>query len=409
VDEEDTASTAGSCHLKEELTMKADSLLLLLIVACFSIFISCEGPENPSFGPNHPDPNPTGKVPATITAVDPPQGFLRDVVTIRGSGFDPTPAFNLVAFGNKTGTVLTATATQLTVEAPNVTDETVKVRVAVKGSELWSNELDFTFLPTLRIISEEISWPNGIAVDDAENVYVGSANDGVILKFAPDGTSSEFAAVPVKGAMEFGPQGFLYVCEKDEGKVVRISSDGSTIEDVAAVENATDFDWDANGNLYIVSADYGIFRLTPGGELTEMVGDIGAVKNCRVFGDHLYVNKIWDSVISRFPITASGLGEEEIYLDLGGTDTDAPSSFDFDEQGTMYWAHAWVGNLYAYHQDGTQETLYEGQLKDAADSPLRYLTFYKKTVYCVFPGWADIGTAMSAYIGVMQAPNYGRQ
>ena len=78
--------------------MKAQSILFVLLGFCLLIFLGCEAPENATFGPGNPDPNPTGLSAATITSVDPSEGFLKDVITIKGSGFNTTPAFNLVQF-----------------------------------------------------------------------------------------------------------------------------------------------------------------------------------------------------------------------------------------------------------------------------------------------------------------------
>jgi sugar lactone lactonase YvrE len=274
------------------------------------------------------------------------------------------------------------------------------VSVSVKGSEYWSNEMSFVFYDALSVIDEEVFWPNGVDVDDAGNVYIG-ASDDKIVKIAPDGTPSDFASVPVKGQIRFGPENYLYVCEKWEGKIVRISPDGTSIEDVVEVSDVVSFDWDADGNMYIVSGDYGIFMLDTGGNLTEVASDIGSVKNCRVFGGYLYVNEIWEGVIVRYPLTGSGLGDEELVLE-----TDSPSAFDFDSDGRMYYAKAWEIDLYTLEPDGSEgEVLYEGQLM----TPMRYMTFHGKKLYIVYPGWGDVGMTMSAYIGVDAAPNYGRQ
>jgi len=373
-------------------------VLLWLPLAVILMTSGCEAPQDPIYGQGRPDPNPTGVAAAQLTAIDPPEGFLRDVVTISGSGFDPTADLNFVTFGNQTGAVMSASATELKVRAPNISDDTVSVRVAVKGSEFWSNTLDFRFKNTKDVINEDIPWPNGVDVDDEDNVYVGSAGDGVIYKITADGERTTFAEVAVNGSIRFGPNGFLYVCAKGEGKILRISPDGGTIEDVAEVTDPVYFDWDAGKNLWIIANGVGIYRLDTGNGLTE-ADTLSSAKSLRVFGNNLYVTNIWKAQIVKYDITATGLANREVVLE-----PDSPAGIEFDAEGTMYYTPAWETSLYTLSADGTEGILYEGELM----TPMRYITFFKKYIYIVYPGWGDVGAVMRVYIGVEQAPNYGR-
>ncbi|GAB4362887.1 MAG: hypothetical protein Kow0042_00280 [Calditrichia bacterium] len=380
--------------------MKWKNVLVItgLTIMLSLLMVACEGPEQPTYDADHPDPNPTGAPPAKIDSLSPGEGFLKDVVNIYGSGFNTEPVFNFVAFGKKTATVLSATGNMLQVQAPNISGETVEVKVAVKGSEFWSNTHEFEFFNALEVINDDIAWPNGVAVDDNDNVYIGSAGDGVIYRIAPDGSKTTFAAVSVSGAIEFGPNGYLYVCEQGEGKIVRISPDGTTVEDVVSAGSPIDFDWDADGNLYIVSNWEGIYRMDTGGNV-EQVASIDNPKCVRVFGNNLYITDIWNGTIHKFDITLAGLENQETVYE-----GDSPLGLEFDADGTMYFTEAWETSLYSMKPDGSTEVLYEGQLM----TPMHYLTFYQKKMYIVYPGWGDVGQTMSAYIGVMQAPNYGR-
>ena len=364
------------------------------------VLLSCTVPDQPTYGPGNPDPNPTGLPSATVTAVIPAEGYLKEIVTIQGTGFDTIPEYNLVAFGKKVGTVISATSTELKVETPNIAGEAVKGKVAVKGSEFWSNEFDFTFKEAVNVVADDISWPMGVEADSLGNVYVGSANDGVIYKIASDGTESEFAELPVNGSIGWGPGKLLYACEQWEGKIVSISADGSTVDDyVTGLTAPIDFDWAQNGNMYIVENDAGIAMYD--GQSVTMVAEMGdSPKCCRVFGNYLYVTEVWGGKIWRFEITDSGLGAGEIILE-----GDSPLGLEFDKDGTMYYTEAWETSLYSVKQDGSTETLFEEQLM----TPMHYLTYYGKMIYIVYPGWGDIGEIMSTYVGVEQAPNYGLQ
>ncbi|MBN2008793.1 IPT/TIG domain-containing protein [candidate division KSB1 bacterium] len=375
------------------------SVICGLPLLLFLIFIACEAPNQPTYGPENPDPNPTGLSPATVDTITPTEGYLKDIITINGSGFNSEPDFNLVAFGTKTGIIKSATETQLQVQAPNISGETVNIKVAVKGSEFWSNEQAFTFKDAIESIDEEIAWPNGVDVDDEGNVYIGSAGDEIIYKITPDGEKSEFASVPVSGAIRFGPNKNLYVCEQGEGKIIRISPDGGTIEDVVEIDTPVYFDWDANGVMYICCNDAG-FKSFDGSAITHIADIGGGAKSCRVFENNIYLTDIWDSQILKFTITDAGVDSEAEIVYEG----DSPAGIEIDSEGKLYFTEAWETSLYTLSQDGEEDILYEGQLM----TPMRYLTFYGKSMYIVYPGWGDVGQTIKAYIGVEQAPRYGR-
>ncbi|UCH09302.1 MAG: IPT/TIG domain-containing protein [Fidelibacterota bacterium] len=361
--------------------------------------VSCEAPSQPEYGdPGNPDPHPTGSAAATITSIDPEEGYLKDIVTITGSGFNTTAEFNLVSFGQKVGTVLNASATSLEVESPSITGETVDVMVATKGSEFWSNSVEFTFKDAVSLISDTLNWPMGIDADDDGNIYIGSASDEVIYKIDTDGVVTTFAGVAPSGAIRFGAGGWLYVCSSWDGVVKRISADGATVEEVDSVEAAVDIDWDAAGNMYILKNwGGGVDRIDPQGTKTTLIDwdEYGEFKSCRIFGDYFYATEIWGSTIWRFDITASGLENGTAVYE-----GDSPVGLEIDEEGTLYFTEAWETSLYTLKEDGSTEVLFEEQLM----TPMRYLTYHDKMIYIVYPGWGDVGEAMMVYIGIPQAP-----
>jgi hypothetical protein len=386
------------------MNIKTIRMIGVLILALCLVFVSCEGPDQPVYDADNPDPNPTGGEAATVSSVEPASDFFAATVKVKGTGFNTDPDNNVVNFGNRVGTVTEASATELTVILPGIIGETVDTRVAVSGSEFWSNKVDFEFkaLPEsheLTTIDEEINWPNGVAIDADDNVYIGSAGDGVIFKITPTGEKSEFATVAVNGHIHFGPSGYLYVCAKDEGKIVRISPDGATIEDVVELENVVDFDWDENGDMYLLGNDAGVFKFADG-SVTQLA-EIGSSKNLRVFDGGLYVSDIWEGTIWRFDITADGLENQEAVYE-----GDSPSSFDLAANGLMIFAEAWDISLFTMFSDGSLgPAMYEEEM----ETPMRYMVWHKKSIYVVYPGWGEVGKTLKAYIGLEQAPRYGKQ
>ena len=382
--------------------MKNNKLLNFvgIIIATMFLIIGCEKIEHSIYGPDSPDPNPTGSIPASITDITPSEGYLKDIVTITGSGFSATPEDNLVSFGQMVGKVMAATTTSLQVETPTLTGQTVEVKVAIKGSEFWSNSGEFTFKDAVGYVTTDINWPMGVDADTDGNVYVGSAGDGVIYKFDPNGDMTVFAEVEPSGAIRFGPENWLYDCQSWEGTVTRVSPDGSTIEEYAAVDAALDIDWDSAGNTYVLQ-NYGggIVRIDPSGNQTQVIDEGvygGEIKSCRIFGDYLYFTEIWGSTIWRVDITTSGLENPTAVYE-----GDSPVGIEIDENGTVYFTEAWETTLYTLNPDDMSVgSLFEEELM----TPMRYLNFVHKILYIVYPGWGDVGEVMSVFIGIPQAP-----
>jgi len=372
------------------------SFSLIVVIIIFS----CSGPDEPTYGSKHPDPNPAGKSAAVIDSIVPNHGLLKQIVTIFGKNFDAEPTSNFVTFGKKVSKIISATTNELTIELPIFVNDTIPVKVGVKGSEYWSNEIYFVFDDLVpEIIDSTTNWPMGVEADDDGNVYVGSATDSVIYKIAPDGSKSVFASLPIKGSIGWGPDNYLYACEMDDGKIVRISPDGSIIEDVVEAEGAVDFDWAQNGNMYIIQNWGSGISMFDGSTVTQVSDYEGELKSCRVYGDNLYVTAIWDGYVLKFPIIEEGLGDFEIAYE-----GDSPVGLEFDSEGTMYYTLAWETSLYLLKSDGSDDIMYEEQLM----TPMRYITYHNKSIYIVFPGEGDVGQVMKVYIGSEQAPNYGR-
>ncbi len=295
---------------------------------------------------------------------------------------------------------MSASSNSLQVETPTLTGQTVEVKVAIKGSEFWSNSGEFTFKDAVGFVTTDINWPMGVDADVDGNVYVGSAGDEVIYKFDTDGEMTVFAEVLPSGAIRFGPENWLYVCQSWDGTVTRISPDGGTSELFAESDGAIDIDWDAAGNAYILqNGGGGVERVDTSGNQTMVIdADIygGELKSCRIFGNYFYFTEIWGSTLWRAEITSSGMENPTAVYE-----GDSPVGVEVDANGTVYFTEAWETTLYTLNPDDMSVgALFEGELM----TPMRYLNYVHKILYIVYPGWGDIGEVMSVFIGVPQAP-----
>jgi hypothetical protein len=372
----------------------------ITVILCLIMVVACEIPENPIYDSSNPDPNPSSSSAANITGINPSEGFFDEIVTISGSGFSTTPEQNLVQVGQGYATVLTASGTELTVELPVMGGVTVPCRVAPRGAIEWSNAVDFTFKPAVSLIIDTLDWAMGVAADDNGNIFVGSGNEGVIYKIDSDGNRSHFADVQPSGHFGWGPDGYLYVAQSWDGKIVRISPDGGTVEDYVESEAAVDFDWAENGNMYILRNWGEGIDMYDGSTVTHIADYDGEMKSCRISGGYFYATVIWNGEILRYPITASGLDEPEVIYE-----GDSPVGLEADVNGNIYFTEAWETTLYRMGPDGSDVTaLFEGELM----TPMRYLSFHNKMLYIVYPGWGGAeGSVMTVYLAVEEAPNWG--
>ena len=383
--------------------MKA-GYIYITVILCLIMAVTCEIPDNPIYDSSNPDPNPTGTQAATITDIDPSEGFFDEIVTITGTGFNPDKDHNLVQIGGA-ATVLTASATQLTVSLPTKSGITVPCRVAPLGAIDWSNSIDFTYKPAVIVRAEGLNWPMGVEADAEDNVYVGSASDGMIYKFDPDGNQSTFAEVPVWGALRWGPDGYLYVAAANEGQIIRVSPDGGTVEVyVDGAGSVTDFDWAENGNLYILRTWEEGIAMYKDGVVTDLVsGEDMDPKAGRVLGDYLYVSSGWSWAFRKYPITADGLGDGEIVF------WDGVLGVEADINNNVLYTLVDNYTIFSMAPDGSTETFFEGDLIDDAESHLRYIRYHGKSLYVVHPGWSGDGegSVKQIYLAVEQAPNWG--
>jgi sugar lactone lactonase YvrE len=120
-------------------------------------------------------------------------------------------------------------------------------------------------------------FPEGVAVDKRQNVYVGLALTGEIRRFAPEGGSSTLATLPIGGGFLLGlatdARGNIYAAlasfDPATHGVWRVERDGLQ-ERIAALPanggpNALAFD--KAGNLYVTDSALGaVWRIPRGGE-----------------------------------------------------------------------------------------------------------------------------------------------
>ncbi len=218
------------------------AIILTLISAC--IITSCSD-DDTTTGPTPPAA--TG--PVEVATINPSAGPKTTLVTIAGTNFSTSLTENTITFNGKPATVVTATATQLTVTVPPTADSGPVV-VTTKGKSA-TNQPMFTFYWTVSTLAgsskghengaePKFNAPSGVAADATGNVFVTDFENHVIRKITRAGTVST-AAGSTYGVVN-GPaatsqflfpngcavdkQGNIYISEERSHLIRKITPEG---------------------------------------------------------------------------------------------------------------------------------------------------------------------------------------
>lgn len=347
--------------------LKIQGVIWCIIV--LMILIACERSATPSL---YVENEPSKSVPV-ISTINPPLESLAGIgqITIVGQNFSTIISENIVFFGSDTAQIISASATELVVESPNLPRDSLQVKIAVDGAFEFSNIAFYTLRSVFEIMGEfgEFDDAFGIAVDSVDNLYV-SLQGKKIVKITPQNEQSEYATTLVDkaSAMKFGPDGHLYYVNI-LSFVLRVLPGGGTDELFTTVPGGVfDLDFDQFGNLYAGGSGEAVYRVKSDKSKT-VAADYSAVsiRTVRVFNDYLYVggqtgspitHKIWRNQI----ISADSLGPNELYFDWsgevgGGTEVLAVT---FADDGDMYVGTNASDAIYIIHPDKSYEPLYPG-------------------------------------------------
>lgn len=332
------------------------------VLTVMAVLIGCDTPGSNSLFDDTvtfaPDP--------TVTSLNPANRFFAgfQTITITGTNFSPTAANNTVWFNNVKATVVSASATQIVVNTPNLVADSIGVKVAVKGAIGFSNNTRYKLEP---LFSDATSLPPntlpvGAAVDRDGFFYISYISSATAAPLGVgrfDATRAlQQTYVPVQGwayrAMKIGPDGGLYMLRVAGGVPIVYRSGpagGATTNWASSVGRAEDLDFDAQGFAWVVGSNE---TNTASNQRIVRIQDLGASRAVtgypfvangtavKVYAGHLYVGgtranvpKIW-----RFPINPDNtLGAEEEWIDLTSYSSQAvPRSIAFATDGTMFVA-----------------------------------------------------------------------
>lgn len=273
---------------------------------------------------------PSANLPAPVlSTINPSSQALAGVtvITITGENFSSNIRNNRVYFNGEPGTILNSTTTELVVKVPNVVDDTVIVKIAVVGSQNFSNIFQYKMVPAWEVyypLDKDAEKAYGIILDNSNNLLISLLGKGV-WKITPLPDTSKTLFIPVGNNAQkwdnfrFGPGGELYGVRSARGVwklEENVAPAGFWAAPSAGIIGALEFD--ANQNLWTLNSSNSIFRFKQDKTIATFPFT-GVLRAIRIFNNELYVAATKDGIegVWKIPIDANGdLGTAELYFDI---------------------------------------------------------------------------------------------
>ena len=245
--------------------------------------------------------------PPVISGFFPFEAAYDSVLSIFGYNFSTTASNNVVKLNGVQATVVSVSATQLTVTVPKNKSCSGRITVTVRNQTATSPAA-FTYVPTSVVSTlagsgsagfsngqgnaARFNHPRGITVDSAGNLYVTDGYNRRICKVTPTGLVSTFSGSGSEGSADgtatsaqftdphgitIDKSGNLYVL--DQYRIRKVTSTGS-VTTFAELDNdmfpvaLRGIAIDRRGNLYVTDINFPrIYKVTPFGEVIYFSGN----------------------------------------------------------------------------------------------------------------------------------------
>jgi hypothetical protein len=358
--------------------VKYKKIINLTVFVLIGILWGCEYDQPGSLF----DADDQGKPAPVISSIEPPDLALAGVgeIVITGSNFSSVMHENVVYFGEKSAHIYEVSTTELRVRPPNLTNESLKVRVAVTGAISFSNAIEYSLLPAVQTLGvfRDNENPYAMAVDAQENIFVGVFNVNTsrtagIYKITPDLEVSNYGQANHTReytSLRLGADGYLYSVQGRLRVIARVPPGGGAEENwlttLPAGVSLVDIDFDEYGYLWAVGDNQNIFRIQMSDRSFTAYPFAADIRAVRYYGGHVYLagrqgsgpRNIWRLAVGSGDIT----GQPEVYFAFSEAyRSDAEAlGLAFAADGTLYIGTDSEDVIIVVYPDKSWEPLYPG-------------------------------------------------
>jgi len=413
------------------------SKLYLFVFGLIAVIILVNGCEN-DYPDSLWDPNYERKPDPQISNVEPEQNAFAGIDEIRiiGQNFSTVIEENQVHFNGVLAEILSTSATELVVKAPNVVSDSILVQVSVRGAVLFGEYFPYPLQSAIFMVGDFDKNDDAYAIEynpADSSLYLSLLKDNkgvgnIIVRVTPDNERHNYSRtfLDKASAMRFGPDGSLFYVNAVQ-VLLRIppgGEDPATAGQIFAIlpNSVSDLDFDSNNNIYCGGTGKAIYRVKSDDAAnitTPAVYDSINIRAVRVYDGYLYVAGKFtgnnpanpDQAIWRNEITSTDgeLGPNELYYDwdISPYPLSTITTLTFSGDGDAYVGTTGEEVIVILHPDGTTEPLYPGVL-----SPESYYLTWGDGIFLYANRRSTVPEDKAILmINVLKegAPYYGRQ
>jgi len=312
-------------------------------------------------------------------------------ITIKGANFSETAENTQVYFNSYSAEIVDNSATAITVRRPNITSDSVVVKVVTDGALEIARYGPYRITPVYSAYGDFITGNrlSTMMADDQGNVFVFQSSPRTVFKINPDGTRITLPNETSRAVTDarIAPDGKLILMMNNRRIYQMDMQSGEESEWFDVTKSVASGDFDGNGNFYAGGRRSDLNVIAAGLAGKRALGQYSSdeIVWVRVHLDHVYIllaprtptpenpaMAIW-----RHPIldSSGNLGSGELMLDWEETEVAlySPTSFTISGDGTLYVgvevedeSAATLSPILILNSDGSHDLLYKGILPSYA-------------------------------------------